>query len=132
MIIANQSARVLLVGAGGIAEHHALALKRVANATLMGFTDRDSERARLRAEQFGVRTYVSIADAAADGVNVAHILVPPAAPAAVALECIAHGMHVLVEKPLATSVADCEAVGRAATEQGVIATVGHSLLFDPE
>jgi predicted dehydrogenase/nucleoside-diphosphate-sugar epimerase len=129
---ANQSARVVLIGAGAISEHHALALARVPNAKLMGFIDRDSERARLRAEQFGVKTYASISDAAADGVDVAHILVPPAAHAAVALECIAHGMHVLVEKPLATSVADCEAIGRAAKEKGVVATVSHSLLFDPE
>jgi predicted dehydrogenase/nucleoside-diphosphate-sugar epimerase len=132
MTKANHSARVVLIGAGAISEHHALALARVPNARLIGFVDRDSERARLRAERFGVKTYASIADAAADGANVAHILVPPAAHAAVALECIAHGMHVLVEKPLATSVADCEAIGRAAREKGVVATVGHSLLFDPE
>jgi predicted dehydrogenase/nucleoside-diphosphate-sugar epimerase len=130
--MATQSARVLLIGAGAISEHHALSLARVPSARLMGFIDRDSERARLRAAQFGVKTYATIGDAAADGVNVAHVLVPPAAHAAVALECIAHGMHVLVEKPLATSVADCEAIGRAAKDKGVVATVGHSLLFDPE
>src|SRR5215467_10174393 len=111
MTMANQSFGVLLVGAGAIAEHHALALANVPNARLMGFVDRDTERARLRAERFGVKTYLSVAEAAADGVDVAHILVPPAAHAAVALECIEHGMHVLVEKPLATSVADCEAIG---------------------
>src|SRR5215813_12383239 len=118
MMKPNPSPRVVLIGAGAISEHHALALSRVPNTKLMGFIDRDSERARHRAEQFGVKTYASIADAAADGVDVAHILVPPAAHAPVALECIALGMHVLVEKPLATSVAECEAIGRAAKEKG--------------
>src|SRR5262249_10530783 len=47
-------------------------------------------------------------------------------------ECLSRGMHVLIEKPLATDVAACEAIGQAAAERGLVATVDHSLLFDPE
>jgi predicted dehydrogenase/nucleoside-diphosphate-sugar epimerase len=124
--------RVVLIGAGAISEHHALALANVSTATLAGFIDRDETRARGRAALFGGRVYESVEVAADDGVNVAHVLTPPATHASIALECIEHGMHVLVEKPLATSVEDSEAIRAAAESRGVKVSVDHSLLFDPE
>jgi len=124
--------RVVLIGAGAIAEHHALALAKLQNTTLAGFIDNDVARARERADKFGVKTYASLQDAADDGVNVAHILTPPASHAPLALACIERGMHVLVEKPLATSVAECETIRDAAAARGVMVSVDHSLLFDPE
>jgi len=124
--------RVLLIGAGAISEHHALAISRTPNASLAGFFDVHRGRAAERATRFGVRNYDSISEAASDGVTAAHVLVPPAFHASQALEAIACGMHVLVEKPLATTEEDCKAIAEAARLRGVQVTVGHSLLFDPE
>lgn len=124
--------RVVLVGAGNVAEHHAAALLDLDAAELAGFIDLDQSAAEKQAERFGARTYGSLADAAADHVSVAHVLTPPSSHASVALEAISFGMHVLVEKPLAQSVEDCKAIAEAASEKGVVASTNHSLLFDPE
>src|SRR4030095_4082063 len=58
-------------------------------------------------------------------------LTPPDTHADVGLEAIARGCHVLIEKPLAQSVEDCEALRRAAEARGLLLCVDHSLLFDP-
>lgn len=48
-----------------------------------------------------------------------------------ALKAIGAGKHVLVEKPMASSVAEVERIGRAAEEKKVVAMVGHTFLFNP-
>lgn len=124
--------RVVLVGAGSVADHHAAAVLDLDAVELAGFIDLDRSAAEAKAARFGTRTYDSLAQAVADKVNVAHVLTPPSSHAAVALEAIDLGLHVLVEKPLAESVEDCRALSHAASEKGVFITTNHSLLFDPE
>src|SRR3546814_3790264 len=60
-----------------------------------------------------------------------HVLTPPASHAAIALAAMEHGCHVLVEKPMADSAADCEAMVAKAREKNVLLGVNHSDLFDP-
>jgi nucleoside-diphosphate-sugar epimerase/predicted dehydrogenase len=79
----------------------------------------------------GARAFDDVAALCAAGAGVVHVLTPPAAHAAVALEAIEHGCDVLVEKPLATDVADCDRMAAAARRRGVRVGVGHSLLHDP-
>ena len=63
-----------------------------------------------------------------DGLVVA---TPATSHAALAMQAIEAGVHVLVEKPLATSVADAEALLAAADHYGVTVTVGHTFEFNP-
>ena len=125
--------RTGLVGAGYIAPYHVQALARLPQVTLVGITDLDQERARrLAAEQGGLTVFPSLAEMAASGLDVVHVLTPPHVHAAVALEAMGHGCDVLVEKPLATSVEDCDRLIAEAARLGRRVGVNHSLLGDPE
>jgi nucleoside-diphosphate-sugar epimerase/predicted dehydrogenase len=125
--------RAGLVGAGYIAPYHAQALARLPHVTLVGVTDLDEARARrLAAEQGGLAVFPSLAALVDAGVDVVHVLTPPHAHASVALEAMERGCDVLVEKPLATSVEDCDRLREAAARLGRRLAVNHSLLGDPE
>jgi predicted dehydrogenase/nucleoside-diphosphate-sugar epimerase len=120
-----------LVGAGYISEYHVAALRR-AWIPIVGLCDVDPARAQAASQKFGIPAMASVADLHAAGANVIHVLTPPQFHAKVALEALDLGCHVLVEKPLAEDVADCQAIARRANELGLRVCVNHSLLFDPQ
>jgi predicted dehydrogenase/nucleoside-diphosphate-sugar epimerase len=124
--------RAGLVGAGYISEFHIAALRRLPDVDLVGVCDVDPARAARTAEQFGVSAFPSLAALREAGAEVLHILTPPHTHAALALEALDLGCHVLVEKPLAVDAEDCERLARKAEEKGLQVCVNHSLLFDPQ
>jgi 2-alkyl-3-oxoalkanoate reductase len=124
--------RVGLAGAGYISEFHVAALRRVPAVELLGVYDVDGTRAAQAGERFGTAAYPSLAAMRAAGAECIHVLTPPHTHAAVALEALGLGCHVLVEKPLAVEVSDCERIEALASEKGLKACVNHSLLFDPQ
>lgn len=120
------------VGTGAIAGVHLDAVSRIPAAVLVGVTDQDAARARaFAARAGGVRVFPDLAAMVAGGAGVVHVLTPPHAHAEIALEALARGCHVLVEKPLATSDAECARLAEAASLRGRRVGVNHSLLADP-
>jgi predicted dehydrogenase len=75
------------------------------------------------------RTATSLVDVL-DDVDAVLVATPPAAHAEIALQAINAGKHVLVEKPMATSVSDAEAMVLAASVQGVQLMVGHTFEYN--
>ncbi|HUJ59011.1 MAG TPA: NAD-dependent epimerase/dehydratase family protein [Kofleriaceae bacterium] len=131
--MSNATLRAGMVGAGNICEFHVAAVKKLAPAVeLVGITDLDAARAQANAEKWGTRAYPDLAALVAAGANVIHVLTPPAAHARVALDALARGCHVLIEKPIAEDEADALEIGRVARHKGLVATVNHSLLYDPQ
>lgn len=124
--------RVGLIGAGQISAFHASALRRIPNAELACIYDVDAARAQEAARRFGAKAVGSPQDFRSEGIDAVHVLTPPDAHEQAALEAIAMGMHVLVEKPLATDAAQCRRIGEAARAAGVRVCVDHSLLYDPQ
>jgi 2-alkyl-3-oxoalkanoate reductase len=124
--------RVGLAGAGYICEYHIAALRRLPHVELLGVFDVDASRAEQTAEKFGTRAFSSLAALREAGANSIHVLTPPHTHAAVALEALELGCHVLVEKPLAVEVEDCHRIQAAAQERDLQVCVNHSLLFDPQ
>jgi predicted dehydrogenase/nucleoside-diphosphate-sugar epimerase len=123
--------RVGLVGAGYVSEFHIKALKRLPNVRLVGITDLDAARAKATAQSFGIAAFPSLKVMAAEGLDVVHVLTPPSIHVTVALEALSLGCHVLVEKPLATSVEDCDRLIAESQARGLRVCVNHSLLGDP-
>jgi len=123
--------RVGLVGAGYVSEFHVRALQRLPEVRVVGITDLREERARAVAARFGIAAYPSLDAMAAAGLDVVHVLTPPASHTAVALDALRRGCHVLVEKPLATSVEDCDRLAAASAAAGRHVCVSHSMLTDP-
>src|SRR5690606_4130192 len=124
--------RVAIVGAGYVANHHLAALKRLDFVELVGICDTNLEAARGLASRYGIGTIGSrLGDLAAASLQVVHILTPPASHAGLAIEALDMGCGVLVEKPMADSVAECEAMIEKAREKGRLLGVNHSDLLDP-
>ena len=103
-----------LVGAGLFGERHAQAYSRHHAVDFAAVCDLDEARARRLAEAHGARRYTTelddiLSDPAIKAVSVA---TPDHAHRAVAVACAEAGKHILVEKPLATTVADAEAIVR--------------------
>ena len=122
-----------MVGAGNICEYHVAAVKALPDVELVGVTDLDPSAPSTPPRSGTRRRSRSLEALVEAGANVIHVLTPPSAHAAVALEALERGCHVLVEKPVAES-----AGGRASASASWRARraswrrVDHSLLYDPQ
>ena len=131
--VSMKKVRVGLAGAGYISEFHVAALRRVPDVELLGIYDVDATAGgpgRREVWRYGLIRRSRRCERRAP--NVIHVLTPPHTHAAVALEALGLGCHVLVEKPLAVEVSDCERIEAVAADKGLRACVNHSLLFDPQ
>jgi 2-alkyl-3-oxoalkanoate reductase len=124
--------RVGLLGAGAISEFHVRGLERIEGTDIIGIADIDAARASDAARRFGLpASFSSLTDLLETRPDVLHVLTPPADHAESAIQALQAGCHVYVEKPLATSTADCDRIAAAAEEAGRTVCTGHSLLYDP-
>lgn len=118
-----------VLGVGSMGRHHARAYRESPNAELVGVSDVDDERAASVASEYGTQALSteSLLEAA-DAVSVA---VPSRFHRAVGMAAIEAGVHTLIEKPIASTMADAEALVTAAAEAGVTLQVGHVERFNP-
>jgi predicted dehydrogenase/nucleoside-diphosphate-sugar epimerase len=128
------SFRTALIGAGFISTTHIEALKAaVAETEIVAIVDRNLALAQSRAAQWGIpNIYGDIEELiAAKVADVAHVLAPPDLHAPIATRLLEAGLHVLLEKPMATSVADCEALTALAAEKGLVLGINQNFVFHP-
>lgn len=98
---------------------------------LCAVADVELARAQRLAEKFGARAFGSLAEMlAAIHPDAVHVLLPPELHARFAVECMAGGAHVLVEKPLCVSEEECRAVETAAAQFDRVVAVNHNVTFD--
>ncbi len=126
----NGELRMAVVGVGHLGRHHARLLAAMDGVKLVGVVDTSESRAAEIAVSAGCAAYTAWQAVAAD-VDAVTIAVPTDAHAEVALGFIAQGVHVLVEKPLARSVSEADALISAASARGVRLAVGHTERFNP-
>jgi predicted dehydrogenase len=121
---------VAVIGAGHMGKHHVRIYSQTPAARLVAVIDANVERARGLAEPLGVafgdRLTPQMGDVAA--VTVA---VPTVHHLSVSRPLIEAGIAVLIEKPLAPTTADAEAIAALARQKGVIVQVGHTERFNP-
>lgn len=127
--------KVGIVGAGTMGRRHAevLASKLVApRARLVGVCDVSLDRAQALASMYDVEAFESV-DKLVEGVNpdVVYIAVPDDLHRDPVIKAAEYGVNVLVEKPLATTVADAEAIAVATEQAGIIAEVNFSNRWNP-
>lgn len=113
--------RFAIIGTGLWGEAHAATYRDYPGAELAAVCDIKADRARAAAEQYGAAKAVTdwrdiAADASLDAVSV---VTPDFAHAEIVTGCAQAGKHVLVEKPMATTVAECEQMLAAARGAGV-------------
>jgi len=131
--MSNARFRAGMVGAGNICEFHVAAVKKLApDVELIGVTDVDAARAQANAEKWGTTVLPDLDALIAAGANVIHVLTPPAAHAKVATAALERGCHVLIEKPITEDADEARKLGQLAKQKGLVASVNHSLLYDPQ
>jgi predicted dehydrogenase len=125
--------RVALFGCGWIQDFHARAVQACGHEVAAVANHRE-ETARAFAERHGIARVTTDWEAlAADPeIDAAVVATPNALHAPQAIACLATGTHVLVEKPMATSVAECDAMIAAAGGSGAALMVAHCWRFHPD
>ncbi len=113
-----------VVGVGALGRHHARHLAILEEAELVGVFDTDAARAAEVAGDLGVTAFGDF-DTLLARVQAVTIAVPTPAHASVGLRALERGVAVLMEKPLAVTVAEADALIAAAARAGVQLQVGH-------
>ena len=120
----------VIVGTGfGVITH--LRAMRAANIDVIALVGRDSAKAADRAQLFGVPHALTDLGAALalPGVDLVGVATPPFTHAAIVLEAVASGKHVLCEKPFARDVDEARAMFDAAEHAGVVHLLGTEFRF---
>ena len=122
--------RAAVVGVGHLGRHHARILASVAGATLTAVVDTNGPRATDIAESLGARAFTNVRDILGE-VDLVSIAAPTEVHAEIATLCLGRRIPVLVEKPLARTVGEADAIIAAAEKAGVVLAVGHTERFNP-
>ncbi|MDM7458199.1 MAG: Gfo/Idh/MocA family oxidoreductase, partial [Paracoccus sp. (in: a-proteobacteria)] len=124
--------RIGIVGAGYIATWHADAICATAGLVLTAVCDRSASAAAGLASGYGITAFTELDEMIAAGIcDAVHILTPPPLHAPLAKRCLEAGLHVLVEKPIALSVAELDQMADAADRAGRVLGVCHNFLALP-
>ncbi|MGH9776359.1 MAG: Gfo/Idh/MocA family oxidoreductase [Candidatus Acidiferrales bacterium] len=128
--MSEKKIRVAVVGAGDFGRNHVRVWRELEGVELCGIVDSNAERAEKVAQEFETTVFASVEELAgrADAVSLA---VPTAEHARMGCRLLELGCDVLVEKPIATSLAEAEALISAAERRARILQVGHLERFNP-
>ena len=121
--------RIGVVGAGALGYHHIRLLRDLPHVQFAGFYEARPERARAVAGELRVQAATSFEDLLAQ-VDAVTIVVPTPAHAQVATAALSRGVHVLIEKPLAATLEEADAIVAAAHASGALVQTGHVERFN--
>ena len=125
--------RVGIIGCGKIAQvRHLPEYAANPNAEIVAFYDKNMERAQEMAAQYGGKVYNSFYELVDDpNVDAVSICVENRSHAEITTYALYAGKHVLCEKPMAVTLAECESMVAAAERNGKHLMIGHNMRFDP-
>lgn len=126
----NHPIKVAVVGVGKFGQHHARVYDELPQAELVGVYDTDADRAAQVAAAHHCRTFSTLEELIGQA-DAATVAVPTEHHAAVASRLLEAGLDVLVEKPMARTLAEADQMIQAAEQRGRILQVGHLERFNP-
>ena len=117
-----------IIGCGKIAQvRHIPEYAANKNAKLLGFYDINLDRAKALADQYGGTAYETVEELLANPeIEAVSVCAANFAHAELTIAALNAGKHVLCEKPMATTLADCEAMVEAAEKNGKYLMIGHN------
>lgn len=121
---------VAVIGAGHMGRHHVRIYSQMPSARLIAVIDADVERARALAEPLGARYAAALTPDLGD-VAAVSVAVPTVHHLAVSRPLIERGIGVLIEKPLAPSLAEAQEIAALARKHKAVVGVGHTERFNP-
>lgn len=124
--------RIGLVGCGAISTQHLEAIAALDGLALAAVTSASADRARTVGERWSVPWSTSLGDLLArDDVDAVTICSPSGLHPAQALAALRTGRHAIVEKPIALSAEDADAVVREGRERGLVVATISQRRFEP-
>src|SRR6202011_1753517 len=127
----QRSLRIGVIGAGVMGSNHARVLAGLPDTTLVGIVDPLPAHRTRATELTGCRTFARLDELIAEGVDAVPVAAPTHPHHEIALACIARDIHILVEKPIASTVEEGREIVAAAQRAGVTLMVGHVERFNP-
>jgi UDP-N-acetylglucosamine 3-dehydrogenase len=128
---ADAPLRVGVVGVGVMGSNHARVFADLPGVRLVGVADPDRNQRDFVSGILGCTTFGTMEGLLDHGVDALTIAAPTHLHRELAIACIERGVHVLVEKPIASSVEEGRAIIAAARRAGVALMVGHVERFNP-
>jgi predicted dehydrogenase len=119
-----------VIGVGDFGRNHVRVYRELDDAELVGVLDANPERARAVAAEYGTQVLPGI-DALPGRVDAVSLAVPTVEHARVGCRLLEMGLDVLVEKPMAASLAEADQLVAAASKNGRLLQVGHVERFNP-
>jgi UDP-N-acetylglucosamine 3-dehydrogenase len=130
-VVGNGRLRLGVIGVGVMGSNHARVLSDMAGVELVGVADPDRKQRDFVAGTLGCGAFADADALLRSGVDAAIIAAPTHLHHDIALQCIKAGVHVLVEKPIASTIEESRAIVAAARRAGVTLMVGHVERFNP-
>ena len=122
--------KIAVIGVGHLGQHHARLFAAMDDVELAGVVDIKPGRAKEIADRYQTQGFTDAADLPSD-VEAVSVATPTESHVSVALPFIERGVPVLVEKPLAGSIADADLLIESAAKRGVLLAAGHTERFNP-
>lgn len=122
--------KIGVIGTGHMGQNHVRNLATEKKFDLVGIFDINISQAKNVAEKYETIVFDDV-DELLDSIEAVVIAVPSSLHKEIALKAATHGVHALVEKPLATAIADAEAIVEAFKEKKLKLTIGHIERFNP-
>jgi predicted dehydrogenase len=129
--VSEKPIRVAVVGAGEFGRNHIRVWREIEGVELAGVVDTNADRGARIAAEFGTKVIRDLDALAAERVNAVSVAVPTKEHARVGCRLLDAGMDVLVEKPMATSLAEADQLIASAQRSGGILQIGHVERFNP-
>jgi predicted dehydrogenase len=122
--------RIAVIGVGSFGRNHVRVLQNSPNARLVGIVDTDRDRAAVVGAEFSCPVLANLDDLNGQ-LDAAVVAVPTSAHRQVGCRLMEQGVDVLIEKPIAGSLADAQALVAAAREHHRVLHIGHLERFNP-
>ncbi|MBI3987053.1 MAG: Gfo/Idh/MocA family oxidoreductase [Lentisphaerae bacterium] len=126
----ERKVKVGVVGVGSLGQWHARIFSELPSVEFVGVVDRNMDRAQEIASRYKTRAFAALEELASI-VEAVSVAVPSDRHFDVACPLLERGVHVLVEKPIADTTRDAEAMVALSQRKGVILQVGHVERFNP-
>jgi predicted dehydrogenase len=122
--------RVGVIGTGMMGQRHCRVYSGLRQTQLVGVCDAAPEVGRRVAQQYDVPFYSSVNELL-ENVDAVSLATPTPSHFDLAMRCLAHSVHVLIEKPITATIKEAEVLTEAAEDSSLVVQVGHIERFNP-
>ncbi len=123
--------RIGVIGGGAMGQHHIRIFSEMKDVELVGICDTDRNRAVSLASSYNTTPYFDHRELIKQDLDAVSVVVPTTLHASVSFDIIESGIHLLVEKPIADTLENADAMIHAAHDANVKLMVGHIERFNP-